>query len=501
MGFCFAGARAPSLLLLSGSGLKFTLSDMPKGFGTSHVGNTGKGSGKGHAGGTGGKGQGTGGKTGGPPQVSKGAGKHGQNKHVKGSVGWQAACDAYARVIGQPAAAGESVAAGAKAQQFWACRGPGGCQHDKNPGGPSGTKVCLSCGLPWEYSARPAFWAGLAARQSAKAAAGNGNGTPGKGARRPPPGGAGAPPAAGGTAGGGGPADGAPPSADPGTPPARPPGPLATAAGLAALVGLLGVEDPAVAEYKIKLQKQATPAPPPVEPAGAGRTQEGLAQLRKLLGHEHEACQAYAEGLRREKDELLLPEQRVAGKVRYSAILENRKVKAQARVDKANEALASAQAEADASAERLTAVEGQIATITEEIQALMSAVPEEPDDAVMATGGGDTLPLSTQALMEALQAKVRVDLGGETDQALMSVQATLLDLLVQAQAAIAQLPRRPGPVPTDAEPVSEAAGAPAAGQASGQSVAKGSAGAVVAGLRGNFEPVEHGKHMQQVGPY
>ena len=171
MGLCFAGARAPSLLLLSGSGLKFTLSDMPKGFGTSNVGNTGKGSGKGHPGGTGGKGQGTGGKAGGPPQVSKGAGKHGQNKHAKGSVGWQAACDAYARVIGQPAAAGESVAAGAKAQQFWACRGPGGCQHDKNPGGPSGTKVCLSCGLPWESSARPALWAGLAARQAAAKAA------------------------------------------------------------------------------------------------------------------------------------------------------------------------------------------------------------------------------------------------------------------------------------------------------------------------------------------
>ena len=267
------------------------------------------------------------------------------------------------------------------------------------------------------------------------------------------------------------------------------------------MVGLLGEENPAVAEYKVKLQQQAPPPPPQVESAGTGRTQEGLAQLRKLLGHEHEACQAYAEELRKEKDELLLPEQRVAGKVRYSAILENRRVKAQARVDKANEALASAQAEADAAAERLTAVEGQIATITDEIQALMSAVPEEPEDAVMATGGGEALPLSTQALMEALQAQVRVDLGGETDQALMSVQATLLELLIQAQAAIAQLPRRSGPVPTDAEPVSEAAGAPAAGQASGQSVAKGGAGAVVAGLRGNFEPVENGKHMQQVGPY
>ena len=300
---------------------------------------------------------------------------------------------------------------------------------------------------------------------------------------------------------------GAPPPADPGAPPARPPGPLATEAGLAVLVGLLGMDDPAVAEYKLKLQEQATPAPPPVEPAGAGRTQDGLAQLRKLLGYEHEACQAYAEGLRREKDELLLPEQRVAGKVRYSAILENRRVKAQARVDKAKEALASAQAEADASAERLTAVEGQIATITEEIQALMSAGPEESDesdDAVMATGGGGTPPISALELMEALQAKVRVDLGGDTDPAIISVQATLLDLLAQAQAAFAhfprahagsaQLPRGPGPAPIGTVPVLEAAGSQAA-------VGEGSAGSVVAGLRGNFEPVEHGKHMQKAAPY
>ena len=478
---------------------------MPKGFGSSHVGNTGKGSGKGHAGNTGGKGQGAGSKTGGPPQApkgSKGAGKHGQNKHVKGSAGWQAAHDAYARVIGQPAAAGEPAAAGAKAQQLWACRGPGGCQHDKNPGGPSGTKVCLNCGLPWEYGARPAFWAGLATRQAAKAAAGNGNGTPGKGARRPPPGGAGAP---GGPAGGGGPAAGVPPPAGAGAPPARPPGPLATEEGLAALVGLLGEENPAVTEYKVRLQQQAPPTPPPAESAGTGRTQEGLAQLKKLLGHEHEACQTYAEELRKEKDELLLPEQRVAGKVRYSAILENRRVKAQARVAKANAALASAQAEADAAAERLAAVEGQITTVTDEIQALMSAAPEDSEDAVMATGGGEAPPLSAQALVEALQAKVRDDLGAGTDEALKSVLAPVLDLLMQAQAAIAQLPRRPGPAPvgpgiSQTGPVPEAAGVPAAGQASGQPV-EGGAGSVVAGLRGNFEPVEHGKHMQKVGPY
>jgi hypothetical protein len=267
------------------------------------------------------------------------------------------------------------------------------------------------------------------------------------------------------------------------------------------LVGLLGEENTAVAEYKVRLQQQAPPTPPPAESAGTGRTQEGLAQLRKLLGHEHEACQSYAEELRKEKDELLLPEQRVAGKVRYSAILENRRVKAQARVAKADAALASLQAESAAAAERLSAVEEQIATVSDEIQALMSAAPEDPEDAAMATGGGEAPPLSAQALMEALQAKVRDDLGAETDDALKSVQALLLELLMQAQAAIAQLPRRPGPVPTGTEPVPEVAGVPAAGQASGQPVVEGSAGSVVAGLRGNFEPVEHGKHMHKVGPY
>ena len=258
-------------------------------------------------------------------------------------------------------------------------------------------------------------------------------------------------------------------------------------------MGLLGEDNPAVAEYKDKLLRQAPPAPPPGESTGTGRTPEGLAQLRKLLGYEHQACAAYAEDMRKERDESLLPEQRVAGKVRYSAILENRRVKAQTRVDKANEALASAQAEADAAAVRLTAVEGQIATVTDEIQALMSAGPDDFEDAVMATGGGEAQPVSALSLMAALQAKVRDDLGVESDPALKSVQATLLELLSQAHAAIAQLPRCPGPAPTGTAPVPEAAGS--------QAVGEGSAGSVVAGLRGNFEPVEHGKHMQKAGPY
>ena len=476
---------------------------MPKG-GT-HVGNTGgkgpKGQGVGN---TGGQGVGS---TGGKGHKGQGLGpKQGKDKHVKGSAGWQAAHDAYARVVGSPTAVGGQRGANkGGVLPLWTCRGPGGCQHDKNPGGPGGTKACLNCGLPWDYGARPAFWGGLAARTAAKAAAGPGSA--GKSARRPPPGGA-DPAGAGGPVGGRGPAAGTPPpggAADPAPVAGRPPGPLATAEGLAALVSLLGDEHAAVAEYKVRLQQQAPPPPPPAVPAGPGRTQENLAQLQKLLGAEHEACQTYAEELRKEKDELLLPEQRVAGKVRYSAILENRRVKAQARVEKANTALASAQAEADAAAERLTAVEGHIATVTEEIQALMSSAPDDSEDAVMATGGGEAPLLSAHALVEALQAKVREDLGAGTDEALKSVLAPVLDLLMQAQAAIAQLPRRPGPAPvgpgiSQTGPVPEAAGVPAAGQASGQPV-EGGAGSVVASLRGNFEPVEHGKHMHKVGPY
>ncbi len=177
-------------------------------------------------------------------------------------------------------------------------------------------------------------------------------------------------------------------------------------------MGVLGDEHTAVSHYKARLQQQAPPPPPPAEPASLGRTQENLVQLQRVLGSEHDACRAYAEELRKEKDAALLPEQRVAGKVRYSAVLENRKVKAQARVSKAEVALAAAQREADAAAERLTTVEEQIAVVADEIQSLMSAaMPEEIGDATMEPGTGAAPQLSTQELVAALQTQVRGDLG------------------------------------------------------------------------------------------
>ena len=474
---------------------------MPKG--STHVGNTG---------GKGPKGQGVGntggqsvGSTGSKGPKGQGFGpKQGKNKHVKGSAGWQAAHDAYARVVGPPPAAGGQHGAGKGGiQPLWVCRGPGGCQHDKNPGGPGGTKACLNCGLPWGYGARPAFWGGLAARTAAKAAAGSGSA--GKGARRPPPGVAG-PPGAGGPAGGGVPAAGNPPPGGTAVPVAgRPPGPLATAEGLAALVGVLGDEHTAVADYKVRLQQQAPPLPPPpAEPAGSGRTQENLAQLQKVLGAEHEACRAYAEELRKEKDAALLPEQRVAGKVRYSAVLEGRKAKAQARVSKAEVALAAAQLEADAAAERLTTVEEQIAVIADEIQSLMSAAAsEEVGDTAMAPEPSAAPQLSTQELVEALQTQVRGNLEAGADEAVKAVLGPFLDMLKQAQAAIALLS-------------AQTAAAPAAVAAGGSEAAAGPEAVAVsrvAHLRGTFERPGWGKdrlmdamraadrHCGSKGPY
>ena len=473
---------------------------MPKG--SAHVGNTG---------GKGPKGQGVGntggqsvGSTGGKGPKGQGFGpKQGKNKHVKGSAGWQAAHDAYARVVGPPPAAGGQHGAGkGGVQPLWVCRGPGGCQHDKNPGGPGGTKACLNCGLPWDYGARPAFWGGLAARTAAKAAAGPGSA--GKGARRPPPGGAG-PPGAGGPAGGGGPAAGNPPPGGTAVPVAgRPPGPLATAEGLAALVGVLGDEHTAVSDYKVRLQQQAPPPPPPAEPACSGRTQENLAQLQKVLGAEHEACRAYAEELRKEKDAALLPEQRVAGKVRYSAVLEGRKAKAQARVSKAEVALAAAQLEADAAAERLTNVEEQIAVIADEIQSLMSAAAsEEVGDTTMAPETGAAPQLSTQELVEALQIQVRGNLEAGADEAVKAVLGPFLDMLKQAQAAIALLSAQTAAVPAGVA----AAGSEAAAGPEAVAVSR------VAHLRGTFERPGWGKdrlmdamraadrHCGSKGPY
>jgi hypothetical protein len=249
-----------------------------------------------------------------------------------------------------------------------------------------------------------------------------------------------------------------------------------------------------------------------------------LAQLQKVLGAEHEACQAYAEELRKEKDAALLPEQRVAGKVRYSAVLEGRRAKAQARVARAEVALAAAQLEADTAAERLTTVEEKIAVIADEIQSLMSAAaPEEGGDATMAPETSTAPQLSTQELVEALQTQVRGNLEAGADEAVKAVLGPFLDMLKQAQAAIASLSAQAGAVPAGGAAAGSAAGSEAAAGAevvatslAGSEAAAGPAAAAasrVAHLRGTFERPGWGKdrlmdamratdrHCGSKGPY
>jgi hypothetical protein len=171
---------------------------------------------------------------------------------------------------------------------------------------------------------------------------------------------------------------------------------------------------------------------------------------------------------------------------------------------KAEVALAAAQREADAAAERLTTVEEQIAVVADEIQSLMSAAAsEEVGDTTMVPGTGAAPQLSTQELVEALQTQVRGNLEAGADEAVKAVLGPFLDMLKQAQAAIALLSVQSasGPVGVVAAGSVAAAGPEAV------------AGARVAHLRGTFERPGWGKdrlmdamraadrHCGSKGPY
>jgi len=132
---------------------------------------------------------------------------------------------------------------------------------------------------------------------------------------------------------------------------------------------------------------------------------------------------------------------------------------------------------------------------------MSAAAPEESGDATMEPGTGVAPQLSTQALVEALQAQVLGDLEAGADDAIKSVLGPVLDMLKQAQAAIALLSQRSVPEPV----VVAAAGAePAAGP-------EAAAGARVAHLRDTFErPAGWGKDKlldamraaeRKTGPY
>jgi hypothetical protein len=176
-------------------------------------------------------------------------------------------------------------------------------------------------------------------------------------------------------------------------------------------------------------------------------------------------------------------------------------------VARAGTALAAAQLEADTAAERLSSVEEKIAVISDEIQSLMSAAsPEEGEDAAMAFSPGTAPQPSTQELVAALQAQVRGNLEAGADDAVKAVLGPLLDMLQQAQAAIASLSALAVATPTGAvgagfaAPAAAGAGASATGAAGIEPTAGSTAvpeatdGTRVAQLRETFErPVSFGK--------
>jgi hypothetical protein len=131
---------------------------------------------------------------------------------------------------------------------------------------------------------------------------------------------------------------------------------------------------------------------------------------------------------------------------------------------------------------------------------MSAATPEEGDDAAMEPGTGGAPQLSAQALVEALQAQVLGDLEAGADDAIKSVLGPVLDMLKQAQAAIASLSQRsvPGPVVVAVAEAEPAAGSEAV------------VGARVAHLRDTFERPGWGKDKlleavraaeRKTGPY
>ena len=103
---------------------------------------------------------------------SKGGSANGKGgPPAAGNPAWQAAFDAYQKIL-----QGSTGAPAVPKSGVWACKGPGGCSHDSNP--PQAAE-CVLCGLPWSFSARPAFWQALANRQQQNPGAGKGQGQAG----------------------------------------------------------------------------------------------------------------------------------------------------------------------------------------------------------------------------------------------------------------------------------------------------------------------------------
>ena len=112
----------------------------------------------------------------------KGSGK---GSGGKDSAGWLSAAAAFAKFQGTGCNSGNAMPKAEQGvSQFWACRGPGACGFDRNPRGLGCTK-CVSCGLPWAYGARAAFWDDFLARTRGKGPSGSGGGAVSRGGVAP----------------------------------------------------------------------------------------------------------------------------------------------------------------------------------------------------------------------------------------------------------------------------------------------------------------------------
>ena len=148
-----------------------------------------------------------------------------------------------------------------------------------------------------------------------------------------------------------------------------------TPEGLVQITSLLGASHSAVVEYKDMLSCKDDSSSP-----NGQRTAEGLAALQKFLGPDHDAVREYQKGMsadqdkaKKEREEKQSPQERIAGKHRYSKILEGRKAKAASRLDKAKLQLEQAQKEMHDATERVDQVNASIQEVEDEIKALMVA--------------------------------------------------------------------------------------------------------------------------------
>ena len=344
----------------------------------------------------------------------KGSGKgHGG----KDSAGWLSASAAFAKFHGAGCSSGNATPKAVQGiSQFWACRGPGGCSFDRNPRG-VGCTECVSCGLPWDYGRRAAFWEATAARRLGVGPPARGGGPTARGGGAPTAKGAGKGPkatvaavvagrgaavdptedfvealssrkkrraasrasrGAGGGAGGGAAAAAAATASGAGSVQmvagASPPAIPATVNGLGTIVQILGVGHDEVAKYRENLVQGTA------EEGGSPLSAENLAMLRKILGPEAPSCKDYAEKLRRHKEESLSPEERISSRVRFKRLLDAKRRKADKALGEAEAAMANAQSVVEAARRRVEQIKGQQEALRDEISGMLPSLEDEEED-------------------------------------------------------------------------------------------------------------------------